>query len=160
MKRIKDYTKFKDMHKGETCITIANGPSLEEVPVEFLRKYPSFGVNRITQMAQTHDFMPTYYSCIGYNQLDTPEKRATIHPALEHVNCGGAFINRLWMHKFPYDNVWGIKSIADYDKSADTLFFSLDPLHIIGIRGTMMLPVFQLAYYMGFTTCLVVGLDH
>ena len=48
---------MRDKHKGETCVVIANGPSLADVPNEFLEPYITFGVNKIW----LKEFSPTYY---------------------------------------------------------------------------------------------------
>ena len=49
-------------HKGETGLIIGNGPSLKDVPIEFLHKYPTFGTNRIYLM---DGFEPTYYASVN-----------------------------------------------------------------------------------------------
>ena len=38
---------MKNSRKGETCLIIGNGPSLANIPLKFLKKYASFGTNRI-----------------------------------------------------------------------------------------------------------------
>lgn len=153
----KHYSEFKDCHRGTTGIVIANGPGLENIPVEFLKKYPSFGCNRITLMAP--EFVPTYYACLGMNQIDTPEKRATFTPMLEHDDLQAAFLNRLFIHEFPYDNAYSIMGGRMYGMQ-ETRFFSLDPLNITGLGYTMVYVLLQIAYYMGFQKILLVGLDH
>jgi hypothetical protein len=154
-----DYEQFKDRHKGETCILIANGPGLDNIPVEFLKKYPSFGVNRITQMLP--EFAPTYYSCIGLNQLDTADKRATIYPVIEHMDLRAAFINRLAIQYFRHPKVWSILSGGPYgQKVEERRAFSLSPLEIVGIGATQLYMSMQIANYMGFKTMLIVGMDH
>ena len=73
-----DYRQFKDKHKGERGIVVANGPGLENIPMDVVSRYTTLGCNRITYLLP--DFAPTYYSCLGYNQMDTPEKRDTMTP--------------------------------------------------------------------------------
>jgi len=161
MERAKHYSHFKDLHKGETCIVVANGPSLKEVPVEFLRRYVTLGCNRISMMTETHGFAPTYYACMGWNQVDTPEKRETFWEMLDHPDCKAAFINRMWAHEFPYENVYTILGGRYYGvEPVQTKGFSYDPLHVSGLGYTMVFVLLQIAYYMGFETVLLVGLDH
>jgi hypothetical protein len=149
------FWKFHDLHKGETGLIIANGPGLANVPTEFMRRYVTLGCNRITNM--TPDFVPDYYFCLGINQLDTEEKRATIYPTLEY--CKAAFINRLMIQYFPYDNVYSIMGGAVYHLE-NPRFFSYDPLFITGLGATMVFVMLQVAFYMGFDPVLIVGLDH
>lgn len=157
------YTKFKDCHRGSPGIVIANGPGLAEIPIDFLNKYPSHGCNRITLMAP--EFAPNYYYCLGRNQIDTAEKRETFIPTLVHKNCKAAFLNRLYAHLFPFDEIYSIMggSFYGFGQSPDapsTRFFSYDPLHITGLGATMVFVMLQIAYYMGHDPVLIVGLDH
>lgn len=155
--KIPGYEKFHNCHEGETGLVVANGPSLADVPIEFLKSYVTLGCNRITHM--TPEFVPNYYSCLGLNQVNEPEKRETIYPTIEHPDCWAAFINRLVIHLFPYDNVYSILGGAFYNIK-ETRFFSLEPLHITGLGATMTFVLLQIAYYMGFDPVLIVGLDH
>ena len=157
MNKTEGYEQFYNLHKGEVGLIVANGPGLENIPIEFLKKYPSLGCNRITLMAP--EFVPTYYSCIGFNQVDTPEKRATFDAMLGHPDCKAAFINRLFAHHFAYDNIFTIMG-GRYYGIENTRFFSLDPLNITGLGFTMTFVLLQIAFYMGFSKVLIVGLDH
>ena len=157
MAKTKSYRKFKDLHKGETGLLVANGPSLADVPIEFLKSYVTLGCNRITHM--TPEFVPTYYACLGMNQVSKEDQRETIYPTIEHPDCKAAFINRLMIHEFPYDNVYSLLGGWAYHLP-ETAFFSLDPLNITGLHATMTFVLLQIAFYMGFDTILIVGLDH
>ena len=57
-----NWRDLADKHRGETCLIIGNGPSLNDVPLEFLHKYPSFGTNRIYLK---EGFTPTYYCSVN-----------------------------------------------------------------------------------------------
>jgi hypothetical protein len=157
MNKVEGYQKFKDCHRGATGIVIANGPGLKNVPIDFLKKYPTLGCNRITLMAP--EFVPTYYSCLGRNQINTEEKRQTFYDMLGHPDCKAAFLNRMHAHSFPFDEVYSIMGGKSYG-FAETRFFSLEPLDITGLGYTMVYVNLQIAYYMGFQTVLLVGLDH
>jgi len=135
---------------------LGNGPSLADLPVSFWKKYPSFGVNRITFALP--EFCPTYYSCIGGNQLDTPAKRETLGPLLDHPDLEAAFLNRLFACWFRHEKVHTILS-GRYYGLEDVRGFSLDPLVCVGVYATQTYISLQLAYYMGFTTALLIGLD-
>lgn len=157
LNKIEGYEKFHNLHKGEAGLVVANGPSLADVPIEFLKSYVTLGCNRITAMCP--EFVPTYYSCVGLNQLNDADKRETILPMLEHPDCKAAFINRLVAHLFPYDNIYSVLGGAFYGLE-NTKVFSYEPLHITGIGGSMTFILLQIAFYMGLDPVLVVGLDH
>lgn len=151
---------FRDRHLNETCIVIANGPSLKDVPLEFLNAYPSFGCNRIYLL---EDFTPTYFVQIGADQVQG-EKAKDFHDICSRVDA--AFVNRESVRRggFPgFRNVYPIMSrplVDDGTGKGIGMQFSSHPLYAIGIGGSVIFQSFQLAYWMGFSTCLVVGLDH
>ena len=161
---MKHYSRLKNLYNGE-CIIVCNGPSLRNVPIDFLKSRPSFGCNRIyivpDDWPEFADFTPTFYSCIGANQLSSPEQRDTIYPIIDKVEI--AFINRLFIHEFAhFGNVY---SIMGWPRSThvtymDRIQYSNSPLEWTGIGFTMTYISLQIADYMGFTTALMVGLDH
>jgi hypothetical protein len=151
------YLKFHDCHKGETGLVVANGPSLENVPIEFLKSYITLGCNRITALAP--EFVPNYYACLGHTQIDTGAKRETMIPMLMHPDLKAAFLNRLYIHLFPMEHVYSILGGRFYGIE-ETRFFSFDPLNITGLGYTMTFVLLQIAFYMGFERVLLVGLDH
>ncbi len=151
---------FRDKHLNETCIVIANGPSLSDVPLEFLKAYPSFGCNRIYLL---EDFTPTYFVQIGADQV-FGEKVFDFHDICSRVDA--SFVNRQAVMQGGFagiPNVYPIHSRPLDDPNAEKgigMQFSGHPLYAIGIGGSIIFQSFQLAYWMGFSTCLVVGLDH
>ena len=151
------FWKFHNMHEGETGLVVANGPSLADVPLEFLKSYITLGCNRVSLMAPK--FVPTYYACIGRNQVDLPEQRETMYPMMAHPDCKASFINRLYAHFFPFEEVYPIMGGYYYGLD-NTRFFSYDPLNILGLGATMTFILLEIAFYMGFNPVLIVGLDH
>jgi hypothetical protein len=83
----------------------------------------------------------------------------TLYPTITHEACLAAFVNRFWAHEFPYNKVYSILGGRAYGLE-QTAMFSLEPLHITGLGYSMVFVLLQIAYYMGFQTVLMVGLDH
>ena len=54
----------------ETAVIIANGPSLKNVPNEWLDKYPTFGANRVFLK-----YNPTYLTLVDVKMVHTPGLR-------------------------------------------------------------------------------------
>ena len=135
---------MKDRHKGETCIAIANGPSLKDVPNEFLESYVTFGVNKIW----LKDFAPTYYAATD------PIMGQYLYWMME-MKCREYFLlPGLAKHQ---PGTKGIRLV----KKDEGLVFSYDPLRWISNgNGTVMFTALHMAYLMGFSTVLMVGLDH
>lgn len=131
---------MKNIHKGETCLVIGNGPSLADIPNEFLNKYPSFGTNRIYLK---EGFTPTYYVAVNEN---------IIRQSLTEIQQMDAikFIRKGWEISVP-----GSYPITDNQK----LSFSLDPLKGLYEGFSVTYTCLQLAFWMGFKV-LLIGLDH
>lgn len=121
---------------GLTCVVVGNGPSLNKVPVEWLGKYPTFGSNRCYLR-----FIPTYYVCV--NPLVIEQNRAEIAalPCDKFIRAGS-----------------GILSAPLH--SSTQAKFSFEPLCWIHEGYTVTYVSLQLAYWMGFKTVFLVGVDH
>jgi hypothetical protein len=157
---IQPYTDLKSWHPGGTCILICNGPGLVNIPASFLTLYPTLGCNRITMLYP--GFCPTYYFGMGSNQMDTPEKRMTILPTIMDDRCKAAFINRLLIHEFAHTNkCYSWLGGRTYGATEEQIRqFSHNPMMAVGLGYTMAFPMLQVAFYMGFETVLIVGMDH
>lgn len=145
---------FHRYHQNETCLVVCNGPSLKELPVGFLEQYPSFGCNTIVQWGL---FKPTYYVAVDhrvYREFGelVNDKYADIPKFIPRPNLDdweGPLIYR-WFHRpgalWPYAKIglWPSNILSDKG-----ITYSCCP-HVM----------MQLAYYMGFTTILIVGMDH
>lgn len=132
---------MKNTHKGETCLVIGNGPSLADVPLDFLNKYPSFGTNRIYRMK---DFTPTYYVAVN------PE---IIKQSTDEIGTIDA-------HKFIRDGFADKFEDAIPLKNSGQPQFSKEPLKLLYEGFSVTYVCLQLAYWMGFKTVLLVGVDH
>lgn len=125
-------------HKDQAGIVIGNGPSLKTVPNEWLQKYPTFGTNRIYLK---EGFTPTYHVCV--NPLVQEQFGGEIH----RMNClkfathlEGPDVLRL--------------------QSVNLPVFSFAPDEWIFEGWTVTFVALQLAYFMGFNTVLLIGVDH
>jgi hypothetical protein len=133
---------FPDRHAGETAIVIGNGPSLRNVPLDFLKRYASFGTNRIYLLP---DFTATYYCSV--NPL-------VIEQSAAEINAYGAqakFIADSEAHRIP-----GCYQLI----STGNRTFSYNPAAYIFEGHTVTYVCLQLAFHMGFDTVLLVGVDH
>lgn len=155
----KDPNRFKGIHDGETCLMVATGPSLDLVPPEFLEKYTTFSMNRIT--LKVPEFVPDYYLCIGLTHYDTPEKIVTMRPLVSHLKCRAAFLSRMWDFMFPWTKVITTLGATEiYGYPVGYRGFSLDPTVCLGTTTNSVYPSLQCAYWLGFKRVLIVGLDH
>jgi hypothetical protein len=107
----------------------------------FLRKYPTFGTNRIYLL---DSFTPTYYASV--NPLVIEQSAAEI----DAMDCTKFIRAEL------ADKIAGAFPLY----SAQVVTFSKDPLKYVYEGFTVTYVCMQLAYWMGFTTALLVGVDH
>ncbi len=137
------WKELSNKHKGETALVIGNGPSLNEIPLDFLGKYPSFGTNCIYLL---DGFTPNYYAAV--NPL-----------VIEQFNW---YINRVKAEKFITARFVRDGMITDAHElySSPIPSFSREPEKGIYEGYTVTYVSLKLAHFMGFTTVLLVGCDH
>ncbi len=142
---------FRDKHKGQRCFIMGNGPSLSQMDLSPLKDEFTFGLNRIYLMFDQLGFIPTYYAAVN---------------ALVIEQCAED-IARLSVPKFVS---W--RSRNDIRFTDDLIFlrtsygggyyphFSKDPVNILWEGATVTYIALQLAYFMGFDTAVLIGVDH
>lgn len=132
--------------KNDTCIIIGNGPSLNDVPMGFLQKYPTWGVNKIfLQRADGHIIRPDYYVTVHADMAPLAEEIKSLNSQM--------FITDKIAHLFP-----GCQPIHSVGEHA---FFKRHGKRWDLWEGWSVIYVcLQLAYWLDFRTALLVGLDH
>ena len=145
----------KNIHRGDTCVLVACGPSLFDVPMEFLKNNITVGVNRCylkglhpkaTPTPDNIKFMPNFY--VAHELL----VRCYVHN-LKWLRCQEFFL----YHRLCKE-VGGSIPLRYTDVPAG--FYGEDPTREIYHGRTVTNIALQLIYYMGFETVLIVGLDH
>lgn len=157
---------FKLRHRNEEAIIVANGPGLQNVPLDFLYSRPTFASNYISLLP---DFIPTYLTVadaeavVGdipeeekdYFEVDRepePERMALIEPVVPMVETFFV-LHTVKKHFSKYANVQPLFNV----KAA---CFSHSPIRYLFTGGTCTYVNLQLALYMGFSAAYIVGLDH
>jgi hypothetical protein len=141
--------KFRDLHKGQRCFIIGNGPSLRQTDLSLLKGEITFGLNRIYLLFPELSFKTTYL--ISVNDLVLEQCADEMKP--------------LQVPKFI---TWRARSLLSDDPR--TIFIDTDytgPEKFSGDASGRMFEGFtvtyvalQLAYYMGFEEVILVGVDH
>jgi hypothetical protein len=133
---------FKDIHKGETALIVGNGPSLSRSPLFRLSdRYKTFGANKIYEFP----FVPNYWACGDSLMLHDCIPWVIAHPDV----LGEKFV--------PRDVPLRGSNLMTLEIKTG---FSRDAATVIYMGGTISYINMQLAYYMGFTRLLLVGMDH
>lgn len=145
----KSLQSFKDKHKGERCYLVANGPSLKNMDLSFLKNKISFGLNRIYIAYEDFGFVNDYLVCINRLVLSQFKEE----------------INKLKMPKFLN---WDSRKEYDNEKN-DTYFiyksfegksFGKDISRSMNPAATVTYAALQVIYYMGFSEVVIIGMDH
>ena len=140
--------KYKDIHRGERCFIIGNGPSLKQLDLSLLRDEHTFGMNRIYMAFEEMGFSTSYYVCMNdlvveqcaedIQKLDIPRFLSWRARKWVHLDEGIHFI---------YSTYTGPR-------------FSTDMTGRVWESATVTFVALQLAYYMGFETVYLIGVDH
>ncbi len=139
--------KFKGIHAGKRCVIIGNGPSLRNTNLDLLRGEITFGLNRIYLMFDELGFETSYHVVV--NELvveqcsdDFRKIRAPLFTTTPNRKYLSGSANAV--HLAPLDGPRFVSNVA----------------HGVWEGGTVTYVAMQLAYYMGFTEVVLVGVDH
>jgi Protein of unknown function DUF115 len=140
---------FRDKHQGSRCVIIGNGPSLNKMDLSFLKNEICFGMNKIYLGFEQWDFLPNYY--VAVNSLVLEQNAASIR----QIPCTKFISNRGIPFIKPQNDLIFIKTFPYNDR-----VFSDNPADGIQEGNTVTYVALQLAYYMGFQTVILIGVDH
>ncbi len=146
-RRLADYA---DLHRGQRCFILGNGPSLAKMDLHPLADEWTFGLNRIYLHFEKMGFEPSYYCASNDLVLDQ----------------FAADIANLSMPKFLNWN-----GRRHFDTADETLLFVRQALTLVDFfghdlarpmcsGGTVTYLALQIAYYMGFQQAVLIGVDH
>ena len=142
-------SELKDIHKGERCFVLGNGPSLGQMDLQSLRGEKTFGTNRIYLLFPKLGFSTTYYAAVNtlvIEQCHEEIRRLSVPKFL-------AWRGRGWLRGDP--EVVFLDS--DYTGPAT---FSGTLTGRVFEGSTVTYVALQLAYHMGFEEVVLIGVDH
>ena len=156
--------KLAEIHKGESCVIVGNGPSLtaEDLDRIYAAGISSFGVNTIYRVFTDTKWRPTYYAIDDRGMIRNPE----IREHLAEMNAEKYF--------FIKQNCIYQKNLEKYISSDKFIFlnsdgnrkylrnprFSYDVADKIYSIGTVTYFCIQIAVYLGFKRIYLIGMDH
>ncbi len=138
---------LSNIHSGETCILMANGPSLNRVDLGKHMSVPKIGLNRI-YLSNDPSKMPDYLVCV----------------------------NKVLINQY-YQEIMNVKAMVFLDYQARGVIQSHDKVLLVGgglftkefsvdisdgmyVGPTVTYAALQLAFHLGFMKVVIVGLDH
>ena len=138
---------LKDTHQGARCFVLGNGPSLAKVDLGKLASELTFGLNRISLLFSKTTFRPTYYVCMNalFLQQSSDEIAQLDMPS---------FLN--WRHRRLFDS----RPNVSFMRESFRPHFSNDITRGVWSGATVTFVALQIAYHMGFTEVVLLGIDH
>jgi len=140
---------LKNKHAGERAIIICNGPSLKKTDMSLVERETSFCMNRSYLMFEEWGFTPTYFTLT--NEL-------VLRQFLDDIRA-------LAMPKFTDFAYRELLRPED-----DTRYFRLPPRladrfegdlqRPISSGGTVTFATLQIAFFLGFSKVIIIGMDH
>lgn len=140
---------YDNLHYGKRCFILANGPSLNKVDLNVLKGEFTFGLNRIYLLFDKIEFRPTYFVSINELVLEQFHHEIKNLPFPKFVNW-----NRRNLFKDAENTIFVRVGFNISER------FTKDPIFPLSSGGTVTYIALQLAYYMGFTQVILIGLDH
>ncbi len=149
MKNKERLESWRNRYEGQRCFVVGNGPSLCETDLSKLNGEFTFGMNRIYLAFDENDFKP---SClVSVNDLVLEQCHEDIQ-ALDLPKFVG------WRARSFFDPGQDLMFLdTDYTPPAD---FSGDATGRLFEGFTVTYVCLQLAYFMGFSKAILIGVDH
>lgn len=155
----KQFRKLKDVHKGERCFIIGNGPSLTVADLELLKNEYTFAANRIFYLFDKTEWRPTYYCSQDTVVIDDIKDRfSDVLPVCENM-----FLIRKCYRRVPAQVRKNKKTLfycVRYKQAHKELIFCEDISRHISGGSTITYAAMQIAAYMGFKEIYLLGVDH
>lgn len=140
---------LRDRHRGERCFVLGNGPSLVRTDLSRLRDESSFGANRLYLHFEAMGFATRYYVCV--NGLVLEQFRDDL--AALSMPRFFAWDRRALFAPGPTQHfVYPALTLRD--------FFGADATRPLCSGGSVTFVALELAFFMGFTEVILLGLDH
>lgn len=140
--------QFKDIHKGEGCFILGNGPSLNKINLEELKNYHTFGLNKIYLMQEKVDLNLSYHVCVNPYTIEQSAEY------FKSLNCPSFLSYKASIGKINSNkNIYFILTGGPYT-------FQQNLLKPICQGFTVTYSALQIAFYMGFNQVFLIGVDH
>lgn len=138
---------LRDSHRGETCVVLGNGPSVMSLDLEQLDGVPTFCLNRGYLLWEGSGRTPSFY--VAVNDLVIEQ----FHRDIAELPCP-LFLP--WLHRARFGDVTN----AVFFEVRTGERFATDGTRGIAPFATVSVAALQLAYHLGFSTVILLGVDH
>lgn len=149
--------ELKNLHSGEKCFIVGNGPSLRTEDLEILNKFKidCFATNKIYKIFEKTSWRPKYYVVADWNGLE--EEEAYKLNSSDVVFLGDHFYR---LHNIDLNNVIVYYGKRLLNTEIESFDFSEDISQEIILGATVTYTCIQIAIYMGYKEIYLLGIDH
>lgn len=141
--------QLKNIHRGERCVIMGNGPSLGRMDLTPLGDEYTFGMNRIYLLFPELDWRPSFYVSVNTLVIEQCAQEIRELNMPKFISWRG----RHWMGDDP-DVIF---LDTDYTEPAT---FSRDVSGRVFEGSTVTYVALQIAFHMGFEEVVLIGVDH
>ena len=157
-KSVKYLKSVKNLHEGERCFIVGNGPSLTGEDLNLLKNEVTFASNRIYSILPQTEWRPTYYAVFD-ESIVRPDGVAD---EINSIDCEMKFVRRQGYFKEykPLNSPICFVKTFYSRKYLDAPEFSTDASKGIYTIGGVTYAMLQLAVHMGFKEIYLIGMDN
>ncbi len=142
-------TKYHNIHRGERCFIIGNGPSLKQTDLTKLKGEYTFGLNRIYLLFPELGFTTNYFVSINDLVIEQCAEEIAALPIPKFL----AWHSNRHFQRFPDDMIFLYTTYTGPR-------FAKDMAGRVWEGATVTNVALQLAFYMGFEKVILIGVDH
>ena len=140
-------SEYHNIHKGGSCFIIGNGPSLRKMDLNPLRNKKTIGLNKVYLLFDKLGFETTYLAAANpYVIQQAAREFSGLSLPLFLMMWGREFIKK--------------KENVNFLREKPSPLFAKNISQGICIDSTVTYMAMQIAYYMGFKTVILIGVDH
>ena len=157
-KSVRYLKSVKDIHKGERCFIVGNGPSLTPEDLDKLKGETTFSSNRIYSIFPSTSWRPTYYAAFD----ESVAAAEGVADGINSIDCEMKFVRRQGYYKAFRPIKQPVCYVKTYysRKYLDNPQFSTDASKGIYTIGSVTYAMIQLAVHMGFKEIYLIGMDN
>jgi hypothetical protein len=140
---------LKDRHAGQRAVIVANGPSLNNMDLSFLKREITIGLNKIYLGFRKFGFYPKYYVAVNDKVISQSVDE------IRQLTCIKMIGSRAGRRYLQEDALTYF-----VDNTNPPARFSRDLTLGLHEGWTVTYAALQIAYYLGFREVVLIGLDH
>lgn len=163
--------QFRNIHTGERCFVIGNGPSIQNLDFSLFKNEFTFTVNQLPRNQGFKDIETNYHAWVDARFFDIDESNSEDVELLEIMKGVNTLNNKPkvfykleayeMIKRYKLDDLLDIYYLGDASVKnvSEVLKNDILPTHLMPMFSTVVQYLICLATYMGFTEIILLGCD-